>query len=63
MSYIYSEALNILSVHQAKLVKPTAAKYIMQLADLKLHICTYIQVNKENEKITKTKKLYGYSYS
>jgi hypothetical protein len=39
-----SEALTILSVHQAKIVKPTATKYIMQLADLKLHICTYIQV-------------------
>ena len=43
---IYSEALTILSVHQSKIVKPTATKYIMQLADLKLHICTYIQVEK-----------------
>ena len=39
------EALSILSVHQSKVVKPTATKYIMQLADLKLHICTYIQVS------------------
>lgn len=46
---LFSEALTILSVHQAKTVKPTATKYLMQVADLKLHICTYIQVrNKSN---------------
>jgi hypothetical protein len=47
----YSEALTILSVHQSKTVKPTATKYIMQLADLKLHICTYIQVRKKDSSI------------
>jgi len=46
-----SEALTILSLHQAKIVKPTATKYIMQLADLKLHICTYIQVWKTNNRV------------
>lgn len=34
----------MLSVHQSKTVKPTATKYVMQLADLKLHVNTYIQV-------------------
>jgi hypothetical protein len=47
----HSEALTILSVHQSKLVKPTATKYILQLADLKLHICTYIQVRDKKNKI------------
>ncbi len=47
--FISSEALTILSVHQARIIKPTATKYIMQLADMKLHICTYIQVEKDNK--------------
>lgn len=50
ISFCFSEALTILSVHQAKNVKPTATKYILQLADMKLHICTYIQV--ENAFVT-----------
>ncbi|CAF1066284.1 unnamed protein product [Rotaria magnacalcarata] len=57
--FTFREALTILSVHQAKLVKPTATKYIMQLADLKLHICTYIQVKDNKPAIFRLKKVYA----
>lgn len=57
--YFSREALTILSVHQAKIVKPTATKYIMQLADLKLHICTYIQVKDNKPAIFRLKKVYA----
>lgn len=49
LEFFSSEALTILSVHQAKIIKPTATKYILQLADMKLHICTYIQVDETME--------------
>ncbi|CAF2593188.1 unnamed protein product [Rotaria sp. Silwood2] len=57
--FTFREALTILSVHQSKNVKPTATKYIMQLADLKLHICTYIQVKDNKPGIFRLKKVYA----
>ncbi|UJR27942.1 hypothetical protein I4U23_009202 [Adineta vaga] len=57
--FTFREALTILSVHQSKIVKPTATKYIMQLADLKLHICTYIQVKDNKPGIFRFKKVYA----
>ncbi|CAF1177015.1 unnamed protein product [Rotaria sordida] len=57
--FTFREALTILSVHQSKIVKPTATKYIMQLADLKLHICTYIQVKDNKPAIFRLKKVYA----
>ncbi|CAF4445217.1 unnamed protein product, partial [Adineta steineri] len=57
--FTFREALTILSVHQAKVVKPTATKYILQLADLKLHICTYIQVKDNKPAIFRLKKVYA----
>ncbi|CAF3652063.1 unnamed protein product [Rotaria sordida] len=57
--FTFREALTILSVHQSKVVKPTATKYIMQLADLKLHICTYIQIKDNKPGIFRLKKVYA----
>ncbi|CAF1376694.1 unnamed protein product [Adineta ricciae] len=57
--FTFREALTILSIHQAKIVKPTATKYIMQLADLKLHICTYIKVKDNKPGIFRLKKVYA----
>ncbi|CAF0722876.1 unnamed protein product [Adineta ricciae] len=57
--FTFREALGILSVHQSKSVKPTATKYVMQLADLKLHICTYIQVKDNKPGIFRLKKVYA----
>ncbi|CAF4451221.1 unnamed protein product, partial [Rotaria sp. Silwood2] len=57
--FTFREALTILSVHQSKIVKPTATKYIMQLADLQLHICTYIQVKDNKPGIFRLKKVYA----
>jgi len=42
-----------------KNIKPTATKYILQLADLKLHICTYIQVKDNKPAIFRLKKVYA----
>ncbi|CAM4754730.1 unnamed protein product [Rotaria magnacalcarata] len=57
--FTFREALTILSVHQSKTVRPTPTKYIMQLADLKLHICTYIQVKDNKPGIFRLKKVYA----
>ncbi|CAF1443443.1 unnamed protein product [Adineta steineri] len=57
--FTFREALGMLSIHQSKTVKPTATKYIMQLADIKLHICTYIQVKDNKPGIFRLKKVYA----
>ncbi|CAF1484980.1 unnamed protein product [Adineta steineri] len=46
-------------INQSKTVNPTATKYIMQLADIKLHICTYIQVKDNKPGIFRLKKVYA----
>ncbi|CAF0990776.1 unnamed protein product [Didymodactylos carnosus] len=57
--YTFREALMILSTHQSKTVKPTATKYILEFLDIKIPICTYIQVKDNKPQIFRLKKVFA----